>query len=179
MLNFEDVWKLTLRDSDISQHLLVLYGLAIVSKAQSICEIGAGQSTYVLTAAANANEGQFYSVDLTKEARERLFPDAYNLDLEPRYHFVHGNSLEVVKTWDKPIDFLFIDSGHEYNLTLNELKSWAPFVKEGSFICMHDTGLFNNNFADCRRAMLDFLAETGWKFRTMDNQNGLSIIRKI
>ena len=174
-IDLEYVWVLTLRDTDISQHLLTLYGLAVASKAQVLLEIGAGQSTYTLTAAANETKGEFYSIDLTKQARERLFPDAYDLDKEPRYHFIQGNSLEV--PWDKPIDFLFIDSGHTYDLTLGELRKFVPFVKKGSFICMHDTGEFNNVFIDCRRAMLDFLQETGLKFRTMNNQNGLTIIK--
>lgn len=176
-MNLDLVWQLTLRDSDINEHLLVLYGLAVADNSQILCEIGAGQSTYALTAAANSTLGQFYSIDLTKEARERLFPNAPDLDKESRYHFIQGNSLDVV--WDKPIDFLFIDSGHEYNLTMAELRKFTPFVVDKGFICMHDTGEHNNVFIDCRRAMLDFLKETDWKFMTMNNQNGLSIIRKV
>ena len=172
-----DVWKLVLRDSDISEHLLILYALVVWSKAKVICEIGAGQSTFVLTAATNFNEGQFYSIDLTKQARERLYPEAPNLDKEHRYHFIQGNSLEV--KWNKPIDFLFIDSGHSYNLTIGELTKFTPFVKEGGFICMHDTGEFNIQLADCRRAMLNFTKDKGWEIKQLNNQNGVSIIRKL
>lgn len=175
-MNFDYVWELTLRDSDISEHLLTLYGLVVSMGAKTIVEIGAGQSTFVLTAAAKATGGQFYSVDLEKESRNRLFPEAPDIDGEKEYHFIKGNSLEV--DWDKEIDFLFIDSGHTYQLTLDEMKKFAPFVRSGGFILMHDTAEFNNVFADCRRAMLDFLQETGWKFKTMNNQAGLTIIKK-
>jgi len=176
MINFDIVWELSLRDTDIAEHLLILYGLAVSSKAKTIMEIGAGQSTYVLTAVANENQGEFYSIDLTKEARERLFPHAPNLDAESRYHFIKGNSMEIA--WNQPIEFLFIDSGHTYALTYAELIKYTPFVKSGSFICLHDTGERNNIFIECRQAMLDFLQKTNWSFRTMNNQNGLTIIRK-
>ncbi len=131
------------------------------------------------TDAANFNKGQFYSIDLTpKLSSVRLFPEGEGfLDGEPRYHPIKGNSLEV--EWNKPIDFLFIDSGHEYNLTIGELKKFTSFVKEGGFICMHDTGENNNMFADCRKAMIDFTKDKGWEIKQLNNQNGLSIIRKI
>ena len=178
-MNLDYVWELTLRETDTKGHLITLYGLAVASKAKTILEIGAGQSTFALTAAANENQGEFYSLDLTpKLSSLRLFPEGEGvLEKEPRYHPIEGSSLDV--EWDKPVDFFFLDSGHQYELTLSELKKYTPFVKKGGWIVCHDTGEFNNeNFADCRRAMTDFLAEVGWKFRTINCQSGLSIIRK-
>lgn len=177
MIDFDFVWQLTLRDTDISEHLITLYGLAVAVKAKTILEIGAGQSTFVLLIAAVKNKGDLYSIDLTKESRNRLFPEAPDINNEPKYHFIQGDSQLV--EWDKEIDFLFIDSGHSYDLTMAELKKFTPFIKEGGFILMHDTGEFNNVFIDCRRAMLDFLNIVKWEYRTLNNQNGLTIIRKI
>lgn len=178
MINLDYVWMLTLRDTDIKEHLMTLYSLAVMSKAKTILEIGAGQSTFALTAAANENEGQFYSIDISKSANLRLFPEGAGvLEKEPRYHSIEGSSMDVV--WDTPVDFFFLDSGHAYQLTYDELKKYTPFVKSGGFICMHDTAEFRNEaFADCRRAMLDFLQEVGWDFRTMNCQTGFTIIRK-
>lgn len=178
-MNFDFVWYLSLRDTDINQHLLLLYGLVLAIEAKTVLEIGAGQSTFALTAAVNQTKGQFYSIDLTKEARERLFPNAPDLDQEKRFHFLQGDSLKVVNKWDVWIDLLFIDSSHEYNQTLEELEKWTTYVKKGGFIVMHDTGEFNNNFVDCRRAMLDFLKDKNYEVTHLANQNGLSIIRKI
>ncbi len=179
MLNLDYVWELTLRDTDIKEHLMTLYSLAVISKAKTILEIGSGQSTFALTAAANENKGEFYSIDLGKSANLRLFPEGEGvLEKEPRYHSIEGNSMEV--EWNKPVDFFFLDSGHTYDLTLAELRKYTPFVKSGGFICMHDTGEYHNeSFQDCRRAMLEFLNEVGWKFRTMNCQSGFTIIRKI
>lgn len=99
------------------------------------------------------------------------------MDKEERYHFIQGNSLEV--KWDKQIDFLFIDSGHAYDLTLKEMDKYLPFVVEKGIVCMHDTGEFNNVFFDCRKAMLDYVGKNPvWNYRTLSNQNGLSILRR-
>jgi|SRR3990167_284340 len=179
MLDLDFVWKLALRDTDIKEHLMTIYSLAVVSKAKTILEIGSGQSTFALTAAANENKGQFYSIDLTPASSSlRLFPEGGGvLDKEERYHPIESDSLDVI--WHLPIDFFFLDSGHTYDLTLAELKKYTPFVKKGGWIVCHDTGEFNNEaFADCRRAMLDFLTEVGWDFRTMNCQSGFSIIKK-
>lgn len=177
-INLDYVWMLTLRNSDTMEHLMTLYSLAVMSRAKTILEIGSGQSTFALTAAANENEGEFYSIDLGRSSNLRLFPEGEGvLEKEPRYHSIEGNSMDVV--WDKPVDFFFLDSGHTYQLTYDELKKYTPFVKPGGFICMHDVGEFHNEaFQDCRRAMLDFLNEVDWKFRTMNCQSGFGIIRK-
>lgn len=178
-LGLDYVWLLSLRDTDTKEHLMTLYSLAVVSRAKVLLEIGSGQSTFALTAAANENEGQFYSIELTpNESNLRLFPEGEGiLAKEPRYHSIKGHSLEV--EWNKPVDFFFLDSGHTYDLTLAELKKYTPWVKVGGWIVCHDTGEFNNeSFADCRRAMVDFLKEMGWDFRTMNCQSGFTIIRK-
>ena len=56
MIDSDFVWNLTLRDTDIKEHLMTLYSMVVMSKAKTILEIGSGQSTFALTAAANENE---------------------------------------------------------------------------------------------------------------------------
>ena len=53
---------------------------------------------------------------------------------------VRGSSHDVVKTFNWPIDFLFIDSKHSHTDTLDTLNEWARFVKPGHYIGMHDYG---------------------------------------
>ncbi|MEK6884328.1 MAG: hypothetical protein AABY22_32150, partial [Nanoarchaeota archaeon] len=90
-IGLDYVWYLTLRDTDIKEHILTLYSLAVVSKAKVLLEIGSGQSTFALTAAANENEAEFYSIDLGKSSNLRLFPEGEGvLEKEPRYHSIEG-----------------------------------------------------------------------------------------
>jgi predicted O-methyltransferase YrrM len=51
---------------------------------------------------------------------------------------VRGSSHDVVKTFNWPIDFLFIDSEHGYKDTIDTLNEWGKFVKPGHYIACHD-----------------------------------------
>ena len=178
-LDFNYVLMLAQRDTDISQHLLYLYLLAVFINAKTVVEIGAGQSTYALTAAVNTTKGEFYSHDLSLQARLRLFPEGEGvLDVEPRYHFVGGDNLITGINWKKPIDFLFIDSSHTYEGTRAELDLWVKWVRKGGIICLHDT---STSWVDCRRALEDFLADKEGQFIRVqyENQNGFTILKKL
>ncbi len=49
------------------------------------------------------------------------------------------DSIKASKCYeDKSIDFLFIDSDHTYEYTLQEIKAWLPKVKDGGYIGGHD-----------------------------------------
>lgn len=39
---------------------------------------------------------------------------------------------------DESIDFLFLDSCHEYDFVFRELKAWLPKMKKNSYVCGHD-----------------------------------------
>lgn len=186
MIDFDYVLMLSQRDTDIAQHLFHLYSAAIEINAKTVVEIGAGQSTYVLTAAVNKTGGEFYSIDLSEDSRLRLFPEGKGvLDKEKRYHFIEGNSvidepqrLSVITNWHREIDLLFIDSGHTYDLTLKELNLWTKWVRKGGIICMHDT---SRSWVDCRKALEDFLTNNKDQFvrYQYENQNGFTILRKL
>jgi predicted O-methyltransferase YrrM len=56
-------------------------------------------------------------------------------------HFVEpikGYSFEVVEGWQEPIDILFIDASHDYESVHRDLLLWAPFVKVGGMVALHD-----------------------------------------
>ena len=56
---------------------------------------------------------------------------------------VPGRSVEVGKTWKRPIDFLFIDGGHEYEDVLTDFQTFFPHVVAGGIVAFHDC----HNFA--------------------------------
>lgn len=179
MIDYDYVLMLSQRDTDIAQHLFHLYSVAIEINAKTIVEIGAGQSTHVLTAVVNKTNGEFYSHDLSLDARLRLFPEGEGiLDKEPRYHFVGGDNLVTGLNWNKPIDLLFIDSSHTYAGTLAELNLWVKWVRKGGIICMHDT---SRVWVDCRKALDDFMADKKDQFvrYQYENQNGFTILKKL
>jgi glycosyltransferase involved in cell wall biosynthesis/predicted O-methyltransferase YrrM len=51
---------------------------------------------------------------------------------------VKGYSYDVVRTWDRAIDVLFIDASHEYDAVHRDFRLWSPFVKLGGIVALHD-----------------------------------------
>lgn len=185
MLDRNFVLNLANRSTDINEYIMSLYNIPVQINARTIVELGAGQSTYALTAAANKTEGQFYSIDLFKSARDRLWEGRHGLmlDDEPRYHFVEGDDMKIVKTWDKPIDFLFIDTSHLYEHTKNELEAWTPHVLIGGVIMMHDTNHESGDGMGCRKALDEFVKKYPNNFAVVHLLDtkiiGMSILVKL
>jgi MMP 1-O-methyltransferase len=51
---------------------------------------------------------------------------------------VKGYSFDIVRTWTRPIDVLFIDASHEYPAVLRDFETWVEFLKQGGVIAFHD-----------------------------------------
>jgi hypothetical protein len=51
---------------------------------------------------------------------------------------VKGYSFDIVRTWTRPIDVLFIDASHEYSAVLRDFETWLEFLKQGGVIAFHD-----------------------------------------
>lgn len=50
-----------------------------------------------------------------------------------------GMSEKVVKNFDKPVEFIFIDGAHEYELVKLDYEIWFPKVIEKGTMAFHDT----------------------------------------
>lgn len=50
-----------------------------------------------------------------------------------------GFSYDVVKTWDLPIDMLFIDGDHNYEAVKQDYEDWFKHMKTGGIILFHDS----------------------------------------
>ena len=181
MINFDYVNNLSQRNTDMNEHLLDLYGAALGIKAKTIVELGAGQSTYAFTAVVNETKGQLYSIDVQAEAHLRGFPEGKGvLEQEDRYHFIQDDSVSVV--WDKgKIDFLLIDTVHNFNQTLRELEIWRPRIKKWGLIALHDTAHKDEVLAGTRKALDKVIKKYHYPaIHLLDTKHiGLSIVVKI
>jgi hypothetical protein len=80
-----------------------------------------------------------------------IIPDSMNMSLignineikqktkKHDYTFIQDYSYNVVKTWNVPIDYLFIDGSHIYEDVVNDFESWFPFVNKNGIILIHDS----------------------------------------
>jgi MMP 1-O-methyltransferase len=49
-----------------------------------------------------------------------------------------GLSHEHAPAWQTPIDLLFLDGDHSYEAVRRDFRDWAPKVRAGGVLCMHD-----------------------------------------
>jgi len=139
-------------------HLVVLYTSVLVTKAKYIVELGThrGLGTSVLSEAATLTGGTVYTIDIDPNppAKEKL-KDRTNVV------FINGDSVEVGRKWDKPVDVLFVDSDHRYDHVINELRTWGRH--DPKIILIHDI-YRSESFFDPYYAGRDYAEETGKKF---------------
>ncbi len=107
-------------------------------KKAVVLELG---TSYGLTAgffllAGQKNEIEYHGVD--------------NFSLESKYNDVKESldklglpyDLHAVRTqdfaWDRPIDFLFVDAGHDEANARPDIERYVPLVKSGGYVAFHD-----------------------------------------
>jgi len=50
-----------------------------------------------------------------------------------------GTSAERAKDWDRPIELLWIDGDHSYEMVRLDFELWSPHLVEGGIIAFHNT----------------------------------------
>lgn len=174
MITYKDVVERANIWSDIQHHLLRLYDLTVkLPNEKVVVELGVrwGNSTTALLAAVNDSGGHLYSVDILDASGGA----ATYKETEPNWTFFLGDDMEVVKTWDKPIDHLFIDTSHKFEHTLSELREWGKWVKPEGIITLHDV---SNN--EVMSAINKFMEENSKKYdlTIFPDSYGLGLLRR-
>jgi MMP 1-O-methyltransferase len=108
-----------------------------------IVEIGSwrGKSTTCLGLGSKAGRGvHVYAVDRHTDG---TFPDwQRNVEAAGIADLVtpiKGLSQEVAAEFDQPIELLFIDGAHQYELVRQDFERWVPKVVDGGYVALHDT----------------------------------------
>lgn len=157
--------RLLSQPSDIQHHLPLLFSLA----RGNVLELGVrtGISTCALVAGVEIHSGCVWSVDVNSECRE-LFQNHQS------WTFICGDSKDPGLLQQAPacLDLLLLDTEHTYTQVKSELELWAPRVKPGGTICIHDT----ESFPEARRAVIDFCRKSDWNPRFLKPSNGMSVI---
>jgi MMP 1-O-methyltransferase len=144
---------------------LALYRAAReVSHLGPVLEVGSycGRSTIFLAAGVrDAGGSVVYSIDHHRGSEEhqpgeeyhdeRLVDAAGNVDtlgafratiaragLEDTVVPIVGSSTVVAKGWSTPLGLVFIDGGHSAEAATSDYESWAPHVRAGGSLAIHD-----------------------------------------
>jgi len=61
------------------------------------------------------------------------------------YIFIKDYSYNVSKSWNKEVDYIFIDGDHTYPAVKKDFEDWIKFVKIGGHISFHDSCVYRKN----------------------------------
>lgn len=162
--------------SDINEHLREIHQTVLDTKAQVVVELGVrgGQSTVALLTALATTGGRLYSCDVRDWPATRRMIEGYGL--ADRWTFDVAHDLVWGKKWSLPIDVLMVDSSHEREHTEAELRLFAPHVRPGGVVLLHDTVSFREGVEGAVHA---FMADNeGWAYENRENNNGLGVLKR-
>ena len=121
-----------------------LYELARACRGDGvIVEIGSwkGKSTVCLGLGSQSGKSvSVYAIDPHADYRFGDFKD--NIERAGIAELVHpiaSLSQPAADDFDEPIELLFVDGSHEYDLVLEDFEKWVPKVIDGGWVAFHDT----------------------------------------
>ena len=174
------------RWSDIQEYLPFLNEQARSRKGVRVLELGSrrGNSTLAFLAGAKESGGHVWSCDVSPVDRDPagMLPWAR----VAQWTFIRGDDMDPAAQVLMPpeCDVLFIDTSHEYEHTLAELRAYMPRVAPGGIALFHDTHLkgwpgysWDRDVAPVWAALDEYCAETGLSWEDMDGTYGMGVIR--
>jgi MMP 1-O-methyltransferase len=120
-----------------------LYELARACTGKGvIVEIGSfkGKSTVCLGLGSQAGASvPIYAVDPHQERFPEFKTNVQRAGIDELVRPVPSLSQPAADDFHEPIELLFVDGAHEYELVLEDFEKWVPKVVEGGVVAFHDT----------------------------------------
>ena len=170
--------------SDIQEYLPFLHETARSYPQVRVLELGSrrANSTLAFLSAALMVKGSVVSVDLDPVADfsegMRRWRDC------PWWTFIQGDDMDPAVQSQLPArcDVLFIDTSHEYEHTLAELRTYMPRVVPGGVALFHDTAALGvwdkgSTVPSVARALDAWCEETGMTWENLPGVYGLGVVR--
>ncbi len=134
----------------------------------NVLEIGVhcGISTTALLAGLEENGGHLWSSDIHPACR-------YVWYWHPQWTFFCPWSGDKVEP-DLPLDLLFIDGDHSFEGVMRDLITWAPKVKAGGLIFLHDAD--TGSFPGVQFAIKEYCGKNALKHELRHGSHGLEVI---
>lgn len=123
-----------------------------------IVEIGSymGRSTTAMGFACSGTERHIYAIDTFAGNDSDFIKGKNNVDWDGGDYLstfknnllkndllqyvtpMQGTSSAISESWNKSIDFLFVDGSHEYEDVVSDFEKFFPWLKPGGLIAFHD-----------------------------------------
>ena len=176
----------------------LLYGLVRSMKPDVCVEIGAalGKSAcYIGMALKENGSGVLYSIDPHEptdwndrgavNSLEIFKNNITTLGVADRVNIIRSYSQDAARSWNRPIDFIFIDGDHSYEGVKRDWELFVPHVKPFGVVVFHDTIWDLPDYRDQRRATMgvprfvDELRKQGYQVLTIDRDCGVSLVQPM
>jgi predicted O-methyltransferase YrrM len=182
----------------------LLYGLVRSMKPEVCVEIGSalGKSAcYIGMALKENGRGMLYAIDPheTTDWNDRgavnsievLHSNLSALGVSEQVTIVRSYSQDAARSWDRPIDFIFIDGDHSYEGVKRDWELFVPHVKPFGMVVFHDTIWDLPAYRQQppsqkeRRAVMgvprfvDELRQQGYQVVTIDRDCGISLVQPV
>jgi predicted O-methyltransferase YrrM len=175
------------RWSDIREYLPLLHEEARSRPGARILELGTrkGNSTLAFLAGIRGTGGHVWSVDvndITGDPEGMFIWRGF-----PSWTFICGDDTdpEIQAKLPPQMDILFIDTSHEYEHTLTELRAYMPRLAPGGVALFHDTNIigwpgyqWDRDIPPVRAALDDWCAQTGASWEEIPGEYGMGVIRR-
>jgi predicted O-methyltransferase YrrM len=177
----------------------LLYGITRSMKPSICVEIGSarGRSTcYIAMALKENGRGTLYAIDPHTETdwNDHLSRDTYDilerniaaLDLCGQVQILRAFSEEVARSWNSPIDLLFIDGDHSYDGVKRDWELFAHHLSPFGVAVFHDTIWDLQPDPTMPRLakmgvprFVDELRKKGYPVLTIDKDCGISLLQPV
>jgi predicted O-methyltransferase YrrM len=166
------------RWTDIQDHLDYLARSVVEVEAHTVLELGVreGISTLAFLYGLTFTDGHLWSVDVDEHQAVGSYP---------HWTFLVADDRSFTARAGTPLylDLLFIDTSHEYEHTLWELRAYAPRVRPGGRVLLHDTDWDAREGGlpepyPVRRALDAYCAETGASWSNREGSYGMGVIER-
>ncbi len=122
---------------EIQQELVYKY-TSLLPAGSTIVELGTchGKTSAILAYLAKYNGYNVHGIDdFSLEGNPLALTEKMN-ELGLPFNLLVGKTSEV--EWDRDIDFLIVDAGHDPGNMQRDATRWVPFVKVGGYVLFHD-----------------------------------------
>ncbi|MBM3230726.1 class I SAM-dependent methyltransferase [Candidatus Peregrinibacteria bacterium] len=94
-----------------------------------------GAGTHITAIDPHTGSSEHGKVDTYAEFLKNIERNGVADMVEP----VRARSQDIGKTWQKPVELLWIDGAHEYEFVLEDLRVWQQHLIEGGVVAFHDS----------------------------------------
>lgn len=132
-------------DVDLIQEMVAMLPSSFVR----VVDLGAGSGTTALAVLCSRKENiQVITIDISQEALDWSQKAVENAGYLDKWKGICSDSKEDLEI--NFIDFLLLDTSHEYEDTKQELEVWLPKLKSKALIWLHD---YEGEYPGVKRAL--------------------------